>query len=94
MRLRWTRLAIADLDSAFEYVAADNPSAAQQLLQRIEEGASILIRHPSAGRMGRVAGTRELVIAGTPFVVPYRIRRGSVEILAVIHAARKWPETL
>jgi len=45
-----------------------------------------------AGREGRVAGTRELVIRGTPFIVGYRIEKKEVWILAVMHAARKWPE--
>jgi len=45
-----------------------------------------------AGRDGRVAGTRELVIRGTPFIVAYRIERNELQILAVFHAARKWPD--
>jgi toxin ParE1/3/4 len=45
-----------------------------------------------AGREGRVAGTRELVIRGTPFIVAYRLERNEVQILAVMHAAIKWPE--
>ena len=45
-----------------------------------------------AGREGRVTGTRELVIRGTPFIVGYRIEKKEVWILAVMHTARKWPE--
>jgi len=52
----------------------------------------VLARHPMAGRKGRIAGTRELVIPGTPFIVGYRIEKKEVWILAVMHAARKWPE--
>jgi toxin ParE1/3/4 len=43
------------------------------------------------GRAGRVAGSRELVVTGTPFVVAYRLKAESLQILAVLHAARKWP---
>jgi toxin ParE1/3/4 len=39
-----------------------------------------------------VAGTRELPVSGTPFTVAYRVARREVEILAVLHAARKWPD--
>jgi len=45
-----------------------------------------------AGRDGRVLGTRELVISGTPFLIAYRIEKKEVRILAVLHAAREWPE--
>ncbi len=44
------------------------------------------------GRAGRVPGTRELLIPGTPYIIPYRVRAGAVEILRVFHAARRWPE--
>ena len=46
------------------------------------------------GRQGRIDGTRELVIHGLPYIIPYRMRHGRVEILAVIHAARRWPTRL
>jgi toxin ParE1/3/4 len=94
VKIRWTRLARADIRAAYDYVAEANPGAAQSLLDKIQEAASVLAKHPMAGRAGRVTGTRELVISGTPFVLPYRVRRGSVEILAVIHGARKWADRL
>ncbi len=94
MKLRWSRLAIADLDSAYDYVAADNAAAAERLIDRIEEVAGVLGRHPAAGRLGRVAATRELAVTGTPFVLAYRIRKGVVEILAVIHGSQKWPDAM
>lgn len=92
MKIRWTRLARADIDAAYEYVAADSEQAADHLLETIEKAAVVLARHPMAGRQGRVSGTRELVVAGTQWILPYRVRRGFVDILAVIHGARKWPD--
>ncbi len=48
---------------------------------------------PQLGRRGRVKATRELVVAGTPFIVAYTVLRGQVvEILAVIHGAQEWPD--
>jgi plasmid stabilization system protein ParE len=43
------------------------------------------------GRSGRVAATRELVVP--PFVIAHRLRRGTVEILAIVHGARRWPDS-
>lgn len=43
------------------------------------------------GRLGRVHGTRELVIPGTPLLIAYRVRKDGIRILAVLHGARRWP---
>jgi len=47
---------------------------------------------PMSGRAGRVPGTRELVIANTPFLVAYAIDQAHIVILAVYHGAQRWPE--
>jgi toxin ParE1/3/4 len=94
VKIRWTRLARADINAAYEYVADDSAGAADQFLERIQQASAILVRHSMAGRTGRIAGTRELVVPGTPWIIPYRIRRGFIDILAVILGARKWPDDL
>jgi toxin ParE1/3/4 len=90
--LRWTRLAASHLESAFEYLAQDNADAAGAAVDRILSAVEVLGRHPQMGRSGRVPRTRELVITGTPFVVAYRVRKDRIEILAVLHGARQWPD--
>ncbi len=61
------------------------------MADRVLEAVEYLIKHPSLGRIGRVQGTRELVVSGTPFVVIYRVRMDVVQILRLLHHARKWP---
>ncbi len=39
-------------------------------------------------------GTRELVVTGTPYIVPYRVKGQEVEVLRVYHGARHWPGRL
>jgi len=93
VRVRWLKRALKNLDKEAEYIARDNLQAAARIVERIATGVDRLATHPAAGRPGRVPGTRELVINGTVFyVVPYRVRDETVEILRVFHAARKWPE--
>ena len=94
MRVRWLRRALANLDAEAEYIAVDDPAAAGRVVLRILRAVGLLKKNPALGRAGRVAGTRELVVAGTPYVVPYRVRGEAVEILRVFHAARRWPEKL
>ena len=93
MKVAWTPLALEDLDSAYEYIAAENLTAADAIIERIRSAVNTLRAHPDLGRKGRVEGTRELVISGTPFVIPYRVNKNRVEILALIHGARRWPES-
>jgi len=89
VRVKWLRRALANLDEEAAYVARDNPAAAAQLVRTIELAVGRLARFPAMGRPGRVAGTRELVVAGTPYIIPYRVRHDALEILRVFHAARK-----
>jgi addiction module RelE/StbE family toxin len=92
VKLFWTARALSEIDAIFAYVAADSPSAAERLAVLIEARAQSLIDQPSMGRPGRVDGTREFVVTGTPYILPYRVRDECVEILAALHASRQWPD--
>lgn len=93
MRLRWTTPALRDLEAIGDYIARDNPTAAAKTVTHILDQAKMLIEHPHSGRAGRVPDTRELVITQTPFILPYRVHDDAVEILAVFHSARQWPDS-
>jgi toxin ParE1/3/4 len=93
MKVVWTRKASRHLRAAYDYWARESsPTAADMMLERVFSAVEQLERFPGAGRPGRVSGTRELVIVPTPFLVAYRVRRGKIEIIALLHGARKWPE--
>lgn len=94
MKIVWTRLALQDLQHAWNYIAADKAEAADGVVESIGRAVESLSAYPSLGRPGRVKGTRELVAVGTPFVIPYRVKKDRIEILAVIHGSRRWPEGL
>tara|TARA_R110000787_G_scaffold75747_11_gene167500 strand:+ start:1100 stop:1387 length:288 start_codon:yes stop_codon:yes gene_type:complete len=94
MALLWSPEALQDLTDIRAYIAQDDPHAAKVVVERIVRlVAEQVPDNPEIGRPGRVAGTRELVITRTPFVVPYRVREGAIDILRVYHAARMWPES-
>jgi len=92
MAVRWTRTALANLDDLAEYIVKDNPRAAADMVERIIAAIDRLRSHPALGRPGRVPNTRELVVAGTSYIVPYRVKARSIEALRVFHAARRWPD--
>jgi toxin ParE1/3/4 len=91
VKVRWLDQSIRDLNAIRTYIARDNPAAAAGVARRIRQAVTTFATYPAAGRPGRVPGTRELVVAGTPYILPYRVVAGTVEILRVLHAARKWP---
>lgn len=94
MKLVWSQRAADDRLSIFLWIAEDDPRVAVSVDERIEQAARRLIDFPDSGRLGRVDGTRELVIARTPYIAPYTVERETVRILRVIHGARTWPHDL
>jgi len=92
MIIVWSSAAIADLTQLRAHIENDNPAAQRVALHIAHNVDTLLPANPQIGRPGRVPGTRELVIPKTPFVVPYRIRNGAIEVLRVYHGARRWPE--
>lgn len=92
LTIEWTLPAIFDLQAAGNYIAKENPLAAQRMARQVEEAVEFLRDHPNLGRPGRVNDTRELVISGTPFIAIYWIRKQNVQILRMLHHAQQWPE--
>jgi len=94
MRLRWTHPALAHIAEISAYIREDNPTAARRVVDRIRQDAKHLSMHPLFGRKGRIEGTRELVMSRFPYIIVYRTADEAIEILAVIHSARNWPQSL
>ncbi len=89
MRVEWLRTALRNLDDEATYIAQDSPRAAQQVVDRVLSAVAQLADQPGLGRPGRVPGTRELVVAKTRYIVPYRVRGNRVEVLRVFHSSRR-----
>lgn len=90
----WSPRAIGHLIAIREYIEKDSEENAAKIARRILDAIGILQTQPQMGRPGRLAGTRELVISGTPYVIPYRVRRERLELLAVFDGRRQWPRRL
>ena len=92
-RIRWTMRALRRLDEIGAYVENDDPAAAARVIARIVSAVDLLSDMPAAGRIGRIPGTREIVLSDIPYIIPYRVRQ-DIEILTVMHASQKWPTRL
>lgn len=91
MKVLWLRRAEKSLEGLADYIARDNPRAAYRMIMRLRTAAQELAGNPRMGRAGRITGTRELVVPGTPYILPYRIRGEALQILHVLNGARRWP---
>jgi plasmid stabilization system protein ParE len=92
MRVRWLRKASRNLDDEATYIAADDTAAARLVVKRVLAAVAMLAKQPGLGRPGRVPGTRELIVAKTRYIVPYRVRGETIEVLRVFHTSRRLPE--
>jgi toxin ParE1/3/4 len=91
MPIKWLRTALRNLDHHASYIAKNNPDAARRAVERVQGAVGQLTQYPSMGRIGRVRGTRELIIGGTPWIIVDRVRADAIEIIRVLHGAQRWP---
>ncbi len=91
MRVKWTRKALVNLDTAVEFIAGDKPAASANVALKIWNAAQLLAEQPGMGRPGRVPETRELVVQGLPYILLYVEKDGTVFILRMMHTSMKWP---
>jgi toxin ParE1/3/4 len=87
----WLDDALQDLDDIGSYIALDDVRAAERVVRRIVEAVSVLAWHPMLGRLLGDGDTRRLIVTGTPYIAFYRLRE-RIEILAILHGAREWPD--
>ena len=93
-KVRWTKPALHDFEEALNHIARDNPDAAQKVAQKIWDASRQLADNPALGRPGRVSGTRERFVPGTPYLIAYREVGAYVDLLRILHGRRKWPKRM
>lgn len=92
MRIVWLEAARNDLQAIRRFIGRDNQAAAKRVATRIVAATTSLQKNPNLGRPGRWSETRELVIPGSPYILPYRLRGQTLEILRVLHGAQDWSD--
>lgn len=94
MKLEWSPFAIEDRTAIFAFLETDNPRAAVRVDEAIRTQTRRLLQFPESGRPGRIAGTRELVVSGLPYVMAYLTFVDTARMLRVLHGSQQWPEEL
>lgn len=88
MRVRWRAEARADLFRILDFIREQSPSGARRIARRVLQRTAQLREFPHLGRPGREAPFRELVVAGTPYIIAYRVSDDEVEITNIFHGAQ------
>ncbi|MDA8490186.1 type II toxin-antitoxin system RelE/ParE family toxin [Klebsiella pasteurii] len=91
MEIKWLRKAIANLEAEFRYIAEDDPQAAERFVNEVWRLTQLLKEQPAMGREGRVPETRELILHNYPYIIPYRVRNNTIQVLRVFHTHRRIP---
>lgn len=91
MKIEWTELAELQFLKLLSRIHEDNPRAAWGMHQRTLQRVRKLGLFPHSGRIGRVVGSRELVVTRTPFILIYTVKERSVSIDFVLHTSQQWP---
>ena len=91
MEVHWSPEAADDLESIVRRIRRENPHAARAVADRVFQRCASLETFPNRGRVGRIAQTRELVLAPLPYIIVYRVRSDAVEIVRIYHSAQNWP---
>ena len=87
--IRHTFRARLDLLEIFEYVGARNRLGANRLFERLEARIKILERFPRAGRARPEIAPDARVLVEAPYLILYRLVAGDVQIVRVVHGARR-----
>ena len=86
MEVRWSTIAVKDLEHIFQRIEKDNPTAARETVKAIYDGCEALKDFPHRGRPGRMSGRRELVFS--PYIAVYQVKEHAVEISRIYHGAQ------
>jgi plasmid stabilization system protein ParE len=90
MKVRYRRLALLDIENIHDYLGKRNPRAAIEAIARIRDAIDGLRVWPHKGHVGRVRGTYEWTVVGSPYVVVYEVDRTAdeVAIIGIFHGTQ------
>ena len=91
MIVRWTATARRHLRAIHDYIAKDSPFYARRMVARIVDRSEQISQFPESGRIAPEylrGDVRE--VFEDPYRIMYRVRKREVQVIAVVHGARRW----
>lgn len=92
-KIRLLKIAEEDFTEIIEFIAADNPTAADKVATKIESNLKLLSENPLLGRIPRdkevrSLGYRFLIVHG--YIIFYTIENKTIYIHRILHGARNY----
>ena len=93
MKVNWTEAARAQLRDIRGFVAGSSPQYATKMVDRLTRRSQQIAKFPRSGRIVPEANDVNIreVLEG-PYRIIYHILEDEIDIIAVVHGARQWPE--
>jgi toxin ParE1/3/4 len=90
MTLRFTPRARNDLRDILEYIAKENPAAADRVRRAFLDAAKLVATRPHLGlRNAKIPELRSRLVARYPYRIHYRVEDADVWIIHIRHSARR-----
>jgi len=87
-QITWTNEALRWLEDIFEYIAADNPTAASETVEGIFERAQVLAEYPEMGQRFASSPRNVRILVHGHYRIAYVLKSdGDIDILGVFHSA-------
>ena len=92
MKVRYSNLALVELDAILANIHAENPDAAASFQARVRRVVERIAQFPEgAQEVAERAGVRRVPLLRYPYVIHYTINDDEVMILRIVHGARRSP---
>jgi plasmid stabilization system protein ParE len=91
MTVRYTDTALGEIDDIMEYIARDNPVAANEVSPAIEDTVALIQGQPRMAHVVYRGMVRAFPVGDHPYRIFYQVKPAEIVIRNVRHARRQRP---
>lgn len=89
-----SKLALADFDHIYDFIAPHNPAAAAKVLRNLDKTIQLLADQPHLGRPYRHKRQQLRLLTHGDYLVFYQEKPGRIELVRVLHGRQNIPDIL
>jgi len=89
VNVRWSSRAQRDLEALYEHIAADSPTNAGRMADRIVARLGQIENFPESGRIVPEVGLPYRELIEPPYRIIYRVGRTVIFLVTIVHSSRE-----